>query len=81
MMRSIDMMSLRMPGRRAADVSWSVRYLVPLAERLLAMLETHRQRRALLALDDRLLRDIGLSRADAEHEAVRSFWDVPGRWP
>jgi uncharacterized protein YjiS (DUF1127 family) len=81
MMRSVDMTSLRMPARRAVEVSWTARYVLPLAERLLAALETYRQRRALLALDDRLLRDIGLSRADAEHEAARSFWDVPGRWP
>jgi uncharacterized protein YjiS (DUF1127 family) len=33
------------------------------------------QRRALLALDDRLLRDIGMSRADAVREAKRPFWD------
>lgn len=34
-----------------------------------------RQRRALAALDDRLLRDIGVSRADAEAEARKGFLD------
>ncbi len=50
-------------------------------ERLLAvwkMLETWqvraRQRRRLLELDDRLLRDIGISRADAQRLADRPFW-------
>ena len=32
------------------------------------------QRRYLLALDDRLLRDIGLSRVQAEVEADKPFW-------
>jgi uncharacterized protein YjiS (DUF1127 family) len=38
--------------------------------------EARRQRRALLALDDTLLKDIGLSRADAAREAARPFWDI-----
>ncbi len=33
-----------------------------------------RQRRALLELDDSLLRDIGVSRADASEEAAKPFW-------
>lgn len=36
--------------------------------------ERVRQRRALLELDDRLLSDIGIGRAEAEHEAGRPFW-------
>ena len=32
------------------------------------------QRRYLLSLDDRLLRDIGLSRVEAEVEADKPFW-------
>ena len=34
-----------------------------------------RQRRQLLSLDDRALNDIGISRADANMEAMRGFWD------
>jgi uncharacterized protein YjiS (DUF1127 family) len=53
--------------------------LVRHATRTLAMLlywhDVSRQRRALLELDDRMLRDIGITRADAEHEARRPFWD------
>ncbi len=33
-----------------------------------------RQRRQLLAMSPHLLRDIGLSRYDAEHEARKPFW-------
>jgi uncharacterized protein YjiS (DUF1127 family) len=39
--------------------------------------EAARQRRALLRLDDSMLKDIGISRADAYREATRSWWDVP----
>jgi uncharacterized protein YjiS (DUF1127 family) len=38
--------------------------------------EVRRQRRALLALSDQLLKDIGISRADAIREASRPFWDT-----
>ena len=34
----------------------------------------HRQRHALLRLDDHLLADIGLTRAEAEAEARKPFW-------
>lgn len=33
-------------------------------------------RRALRALDDHILHDIGLSRADVEREAGKRFWQV-----
>lgn len=39
-----------------------------------------RQRRELASMDDHMLRDIGLSRDEAEREASRSLWDVPGTW-
>lgn len=35
--------------------------------------ERWRQRRLLLALDDRMLKDIGLSRCDAEREAAKRW--------
>lgn len=39
-----------------------------------------RQRRALKALDDRALDDIGLSRDEAQEEAKRPLWDAPESW-
>jgi uncharacterized protein YjiS (DUF1127 family) len=43
---------------------------------LLAAIERRRQRRALAALDDRLLADIGLTRDAACREAEKPFWRV-----
>lgn len=37
-------------------------------------LERSQQRRALQRLDDRMLRDIGLSRADVAGESAKPFW-------
>ena len=34
----------------------------------------YRQRRLLLSLDNRALKDMGISRADAEAEATKGFW-------
>lgn len=49
------------------------------AKRLVALLniwaQRRRDRRALIELDDRLLRDIGLDRLAARREAERPFWD------
>jgi uncharacterized protein YjiS (DUF1127 family) len=45
--------------------------------RLERVMEVRRQRRALLSLDDRMLKDIGLSRADAWLEGNRPLLDLP----
>jgi uncharacterized protein YjiS (DUF1127 family) len=37
-------------------------------------IERARQRRALAGLDDQMLRDIGITRADAAREAGKPFW-------
>lgn len=37
-------------------------------------IERARQRRALAGLDDQMLRDIGITRADAVREAEKPFW-------
>ena len=57
------------PGRRSG-LGTALRW----AEALVTWLERDCQRRALLRLDDRMLRDIGLSRADVEQEADKPFW-------
>jgi uncharacterized protein YjiS (DUF1127 family) len=45
-----------------------------LSEGLFRMMERARERRKLAALDDRLLKDIGLTRSDVEAEISRPFW-------
>ncbi len=63
-------------GRRRRSF---VQQLARQAERavttLLRWQELARQRRALLRLDDSMLKDIGISRVDALREADRPFWD------
>jgi uncharacterized protein YjiS (DUF1127 family) len=43
------------------------------------MWEVRRERRALMALDDRMLKDIGLGRGDVARETMRAPWDLPNR--
>ena len=50
------------------------RAVVATADTVAIWQERRHQRRALEALPDHLLRDIGVSRADAEHEADKPFW-------
>ncbi|NRB19655.1 MAG: DUF1127 domain-containing protein [Rhodobacteraceae bacterium] len=47
-----------------------------LAERLAVW----RQRRALKSLGDHALEDIGVTRAEADTEARRAFWNAPDTW-
>lgn len=44
------------------------------------VVETRRERAALAQLDASRLEDIGLTRAQADHEANRPIWDVPSHW-
>ncbi len=46
---------------------------------LLQALAVRRERAALKRLTEAELRDIGLTRARADREALRSFWDLPRR--
>jgi len=39
-------------------------------------IERNRMRRRLLNLDDRMLRDVGISRAEVHGEATKPFWRV-----
>jgi uncharacterized protein YjiS (DUF1127 family) len=52
--------------------------LTGLVVKLQGYAEYRRQRRALMALDDHMLKDIGLSRAEAERIVERDF-DWSGR--
>lgn len=50
--------------------------LASIADAFSAWQERASQRRTLARLDDRLLRDMGLSRADVEHEVSKPFWQA-----
>ncbi|KAB0499654.1 DUF1127 domain-containing protein [Pseudomonas vancouverensis] len=39
--------------------------------------ELHRERELLASLSDEALKDIGMSRADVEHESIKPFWNDP----
>ncbi|WP_206050280.1 DUF1127 domain-containing protein [Oceaniglobus ichthyenteri] len=45
-----------------------------------AMIAARRQRAQLRELDDAILYDLGLSRAEIEAESRRALWDVPANW-
>jgi len=62
---------LEMPARARAPMA---EMLEAVLDRLSVWSERSRQRRRLADLDDRLLRDIGLSRAEVELECHRPFW-------
>ena len=59
----------RSPARGAA-----VEVLFALFDRLAEWQQRARQRRELGQMTDREIKDIGLSRADAEREASKPFW-------
>ena len=44
------------------------------------MAAVRRQRSKLLALEDHLLDDIGLTQSQADTEAKLPMWDVPAHW-
>lgn len=44
------------------------------------LLVLRRQRHRLALLDERMLRDIGISGADARKEAARPMWNPPLHW-
>jgi uncharacterized protein YjiS (DUF1127 family) len=68
----------RIPGhgtRTAPGLGFGVKVWAATAVSLLwRWRELARQRRTLLTMDDRMLKDIGISRAEAEREARRPFW-------
>lgn len=52
---------------------------VSLVNRIWTVFTVWKERRALARLDDCILKDIGLSRADVEREVSRSLLDLPRR--
>ena len=66
---------------RSATLSRPVRRARrPLLARLFDVLALRRQRARLRDLPPHMLRDIGLTDAEARAEAERPFWDAPFHW-
>lgn len=66
--------------RLARPYGPALRFLRDLPARL-EILATHsRSRKGLMRLDDHLLRDIGVTREEAQAEASRPIWDAPLHW-
>jgi uncharacterized protein YjiS (DUF1127 family) len=57
----------------------AVRPRYTVAQRLALIVETWRTRRMLAELDPRLLKDIGISRGEAQAEIARAPWHVGSR--
>ena len=86
MMTSARRVGMERRERRSIPLASTLRSAgVWLVLALLRWQELARQRRRLLALDDRMLKDIGITRADACREGARPFWDARGidwgQWP
>ena len=47
---------------------------------LSTLLGLYKQRRSLAGMDPQRLSDIGVTRTEADAEAKRPVWDVPGHW-
>jgi uncharacterized protein YjiS (DUF1127 family) len=58
-------------GEQKATLGW----LRHAFRRIVLWNQKHRQRRALLELDDHQLSDIGISREAARREAAKYFWE------
>jgi uncharacterized protein YjiS (DUF1127 family) len=59
-----------------AQARLSLRGFAKLVDLILEWQERSRQRRHLATLDDNMLRDIGLSRADVDRETHKHFWHL-----
>ena len=59
------------PASIAGKVVWAINRVINI---LFVWQERSRDRFELAQLDDRMLRDIGLSRVDVLHEASKPFW-------
>jgi uncharacterized protein YjiS (DUF1127 family) len=72
-----------LPGS-SRSVGWSIRHAfegaLRVADRGIAILmdwyDIAQERRTLGSMSDEMLKDIGISRADAMREASRRFWDT-----
>lgn len=73
----IDTLSASLPNDfLAAFKRWVVKPVGVAAVHVLKWQERAQERRHLQRLDDRLLKDMGLTQADVAREAAKSFWQA-----
>ena len=68
------MIGIRRAGTEFASRVSFGRIAVDLARLFALWRERSRQRRALMKLDERMLRDVGIGRIEADNEARKWFW-------
>ena len=74
--RSSSPISAHFSGPFRGTARWPLDIVLMVMETLAVWAERSRQRRALAALDERALKDIGLSRIDALRESAKPFWHL-----
>lgn len=62
------------PSRRAACLGAGIQFL---GRKIAVALMVRAERRALMALNEAALKDMGFNKGQAQCEAGRTFWDVP----
>ena len=72
--RSSTSAPVTFPKAMRALAGIPVRVLLKMLDAYLSWAEVSRQRRALLALSDDMLKDIGISRSQADAEGSKPFW-------
>jgi uncharacterized protein YjiS (DUF1127 family) len=70
-MRAINSESIDLDHGRPSILNRMALRVTAVAE---IWIERHRQRQTLCGLSDHVLKDIGVSRSEAEHEARKPFW-------
>jgi uncharacterized protein YjiS (DUF1127 family) len=72
----VPRLSVEPPALGPLWAAWLASRLKDVADQMLGWPEQSRQRRQLGAMDDRMLRDIGLSRPAAWAETQKWFWQA-----
>ena len=78
-MRVTDIVAIRHAAPStmgSAEKGWMPKIVLAMATTALGWTHRLRQRRALDLLDDRLLKDVGLDRYQAEREIRKPFWQA-----
>ncbi len=73
--KTSDVLPASASGTSVSTRRWVYGLIHQALDTLMAWHERARQRRHLAQLDDRMLKDIGLSRVDVARETAKAFWE------